>query len=256
MGANNKPFFSVNNLTHSFGGLTAVSGFDLTVEPESVWGIIGPNGAGKTTIFNLITGVYKADEGSVALWGEELVGLKSHRIVGRGIARTFQNIRLFKSMSVIDNIRTGAYGRLRYPWYSCLLRSGRFRSAENQVRQECCAILEKFGLADRRHQPAASLPYGVQRKIELARALISRPVLLLLDEPGAGMNPAELDALADLVLWVRQEFKVAILIIEHRMPLVMKVCQQVRVLNFGRTLFTGKPGDLRGDAAVVRAYLG
>ena len=247
---------TVSGLSHSFGGLKAVSRFDLTIEPESIWGIIGPNGAGKTTVFNLITGVYRPDEGSVRLGTEELTGLPSHAIVAKGISRTFQNIRLFKSMTVLDNIITAGYCRLGYSLFSAIARTPRFQSAEARIRSDAMDILETFGIADRSNDPAAGLPYGLQRNVELARALISKPAVRLLDEPGAGMNPAELDALAQRILWIRKTFSVAVVLIEHRMQLVMKVCDQVRVLNFGETLFTGKPGQLAGNEAVVKAYFG
>jgi branched-chain amino acid transport system ATP-binding protein len=253
---NNNTLFRVNGLSHSFGGLKAVSNFNLAVESGSIWGILGPNGAGKTTIFNLITGVYKPDEGEVFLQGETITALPSHEIIARGVARTFQNIRLFKSMTVLDNVRTSAYSHLRYTLWSALLRTPHFHKMEDHVLQSSIAVLEKFGLAERMSEQAASLPYGLQRKIELARALLSRPLLLLLDEPGAGMNPSELHDLADLILWVRQEFGVTIILIEHRMQLVMKLCERVKVLDFGETIFEGRTDELGSSEAVVKAYFG
>ncbi len=250
------PLLEISGLCHSFGGLKAVSDFDLSVNPNAIWGIIGPNGAGKTTVFNLITGVYRPDQGRVSLRNEDITGQPPHRIVARGIARTFQNIRLFKSMTVLDNVRTAGYCRLQYRLWDAMIRAKAFEQQEQEVRDASMAILEKFGLAGRANELAAGLPYGMQRKTELARALVSKPRLLLLDEPGAGMNPAELDQLAELVLWVRHEFGVAIVLIEHRMRLVMKLCQQVKVLNFGRTIFEGKPDDLAQNETVVKAYLG
>jgi len=246
----------VNGLSHSFGGLNAVSNFNLSVDSGTLWGILGPNGAGKTTVFNLITGVYKPDEGEVIFNNEPITGLPSHSIIARGIARTFQNIRLFKSMTVLDNIRTAAYSHLRYPLWSALLRTRHYHKMEHHYLQQAVAILEKFGLAERMLEQAASLPYGQQRKIELARALLSEPVLLLLDEPGAGMNPAELHDLAELILWVRREFRVNIILIEHRMQLVMKLCDNVKVLDFGETIFEGKTDELGQSEAVVKAYFG
>jgi branched-chain amino acid transport system ATP-binding protein len=251
-----QPLLHISDLSHSFGGLKAVSQFNLTVDKSAVWGIIGPNGAGKTTVFNLITGVYKPDQGSIALNGETITGRASHRIVSKGISRTFQNIRMFKSMSVLDNLKTAGYCRLHYPLFGALLRTPSFSRAEREMTEAAMTILDAFGLADRAHAPAASLPYGMQRKVELSRALLSRPSLLLLDEPGAGMNPSELDGLAELVLWVKKQYDVAIVLIEHRMQLVMKLCNYVKVLNFGETIFEGRPHDLAADETVVKAYFG
>jgi len=247
---------SDNRLSHSFGGLKAVSHFDLTLKPGEIWGLIGPNGAGKTTVFNLITGVYKPDEGKVALSGIDLTRLHSHAIIAQGVSRTFQNIRLFKSMTVLDNVRTAGYCRQTYSLWSALARTTRFTEQEERLRQSAIEVLKTFGLASRIHELASGLPYGLQRTIELARALVSRPRVLLLDEPGAGMNPAEIDKLAATILWVRDNFGVAIVLIEHRMQLVMKLCEQVKVLNFGETLFQGKPGDLSKNESVVKAYFG
>lgn len=252
----NHDILRVSNLSHSFGGLKAVSNFNLSVDKEDIWGIIGPNGAGKTTVFNLFTGVYKPDKGAVALKGEDITGLPSHAIVSKGISRTFQNIRLFKSMSVFDNLRTAGYCRLAYPLWSALLRTRVFFRMEDELRETIHTLLDAFGLASRMHEPAASLPYGLQRKVELSRALVSKPSLLLLDEPGAGMNPSELDNLADLILRVKKQYDVAIILIEHRMQLVMKLCDRVKVLNFGETIYDGAPGGLAGNNAVVKAYLG
>jgi len=251
-----KLLFRVNGLSHSFGGLKAVSNFNLSVDSGAIWGILGPNGAGKTTVFNLITGVYKPDEGEIIFKNEYIDGLPSPAIIAQGIARTFQNIRLFKSMSVLDNVRTAAYGNLSYPLWSAVFRTRQYHNWENRVRGSSSAILEKFGLADRMHEQAASLPYGQQRKIELARALLSKPELLLLDEPGAGMNPAELHDLAELILWVRKEFGVTIILIEHRMQLVVKLCDYVKVLDFGETIFDGMTSGLGQSEAVVKAYFG
>ncbi len=252
----NETLFSIKGLSHSFGGLKAVSNFSLSVEPGAIWGILGPNGAGKTTIFNLITGVYEPDEGIIIFKDKPITGLPSHNIIGRGIARTFQNIRLFKSMTVMDNVRTAAYHSLRYPLWSALLRTRHYLDMENRARESSLAILEKFGLADRVDAAAADLPYGQQRKIELARALLSGPALLLLDEPGAGMNPAELNDLAKLILWIRHEFRVAIILIEHRMQLVVKLCERVKVLDFGQTIYEGTAAGLGQDEAVIKAYFG
>ncbi len=250
------PLFTINGLSHSFGGLQAVANFNIEVQEAQVWGIIGPNGAGKTTVFNLITGVYKPDKGGVFLDNKRLTGLPSHKIIGSGISRTFQNIRLFKSMTVLDNIRTAGYCRLDYMFLSVLFRTRKFKSMESEIREKAVLLLDKFGLLDRINEPAGSLPYGLQRKVEIARALLSGPKVLLLDEPGAGMNPAELDNLIALIKWVAKEFSVSILLIEHRMQLVMQLCDYVKVIDFGKTIFTGKPGDLKSDSSVLKAYFG
>jgi branched-chain amino acid transport system ATP-binding protein len=246
----------VTSLSHSFGGVKAVNNFNLSIDSSAIWGIIGPNGAGKTTVFNLITGVYKPDSGAIRHKGINITGISSHKIVGHGISRTFQNIRLFKTMSVLDNVRTAGYGSLGYSPWSALLRTPRFKRLEQKLTDSSAVLLDKFGLHSRMYDNAAGLPYGLQRKVELARALISKPSVLLLDEPGAGMNPAELDNLSELILWIRSEFKVVIILIEHRMQLVTKLCEFVKVLNFGETIFEGKPGDLGSNPAVVKAYFG
>jgi branched-chain amino acid transport system ATP-binding protein len=250
------PCFSVTDLSHSFGGLKAVAGVCLAAEKGDIVGLIGPNGAGKTTVFNLITGVYRPDKGAVILRGNNLTGLASHEIVAKGISRTFQNIRLFRSMTVLENIMTAGFSKAGYSLAGALFRTPAFRSKERELRKRALAILETFGLADRRSDYATSLPYGMQRKVELARALMSDPTVLLLDEPGAGMNGAELDGLVELILWIRKSFSPAIVLIEHRMQLVMKLCERVMVLDFGRTIFEGKPAQLSGSQAVVRAYFG
>jgi branched-chain amino acid transport system ATP-binding protein len=250
------PLFRVIDLSHSFGGLKAVSHFHLIMEKGDILGLIGPNGAGKTTVFNLITGVYCPDEGALWLDGNNLRGLPSHAIMAKGISRTFQNIRLFRSMTVLENVMTAGYFCAGYSPLSALLRTPKFFNREKRIREQALSVLEKFGLADRSRALATSLSYGLQRKVELARALVSRPSLLLLDEPGAGLNPAELDALIELIFWIRDTFQTAIALIEHRMQLVMKLCERVVVLNFGETIFDGRSGDLSGTDAVVKAYFG
>jgi branched-chain amino acid transport system ATP-binding protein len=251
------PLLRITGLTHSFGGLRAVHDFSLSADRETVWGIIGPNGAGKSTVFNLITGVFdKPDNGTTILGGTDITGMPSHAIVAQGMSRTFQNIRLFKSMTVLDNVRTGAFCRPAYSLLSALMRTKSFRAAERATTGRATALLDAFGLGDRLHEYAGSLPYGMQRKVELCRALVSGPSVLLLDEPGAGMNPSELDGLTRLITQVRKEFDVAVVLIEHRMQLVTALCDYVKVLNFGETIFTGRTADLSKDQAVVKAYFG
>jgi branched-chain amino acid transport system ATP-binding protein len=251
-----QPLLDIIGLTHSFGGLRAVSRFNLTVANNSRCGIIGPNGAGKTTVFNLITGVYRPDEGKIMLNGCDCAGMPSHAIIARGISRTFQNIRLFKSMTVAENMITAGFSGASYSLADALMRLPRFRREEEKLRNRAGEILSAFGLIDRADEPAVSLSYGMQRKVEIARALMSQPSVLLLDEPGAGMNPAELDGLIELVEWVREKFRVAIVLIEHRMRLVRTLCDLVNVLHFGETIFTGKPDDLMNNESVVKAYFG
>jgi branched-chain amino acid transport system ATP-binding protein len=207
-------------------------------------------------VFNLITGVYRPDQGRVMLAGNDLAGLSSHEIVTRGISRTFQNIRLFRSMTVLENIMTAGFSKAGYSLAAAFLRTPSFRSGERAMRERALALLEGLGLADRKAELATSLPYGLQRKVELARALMSDPAVLLLDEPGAGMNPAELDGLIELIQWTRKNYSPAIVLIEHRMRLVMNLCGRVTVLDFGQRIFEGRPRDLSGSEAVVKAYFG
>jgi branched-chain amino acid transport system ATP-binding protein len=228
----------------------------LYVEKGEILGLIGPNGAGKTTVFNLITGVYRPDKGRIVLSGSDLTGLPSHTIVTKGVSRTFQNIRLFRTMTVLENIMTAGFSREKYSLASAFFRTRSFQDKENALQKRALSLLDAMGLADRKSELATGLPYGLQRKVELARALMSDPAVLLLDEPGAGMNPAELDGLIDLILWIRKSFSPAIVLIEHRMHLVMKLCQRVTVLNFGNMIFEGKPADLSRSEAVVKAYFG
>jgi branched-chain amino acid transport system ATP-binding protein len=251
-----QPCFRVEGLSHSFGGLKAVSNVRLSAQRGDIVGLIGPNGAGKTTVFNLITGVYRPDEGRVMLGAADITGLPSHRIVAAGVSRTFQNIRLFRSMTVLENVITAGFSRAGYSLAAAFLRTPSFRDGERAMRKRALALLDGLGLADRGAELAASLPYGLQRKVELARALMSDPAVLLLDEPGAGMNPAELDGLIELVQWARKNFSPAIVLIEHRMRLVMKLCGRVTVLDFGKVIFEGAPGELSGSPAVVKAYFG
>ncbi len=256
MEQNREPLLQITGLTHAFGGLTAVSDFNFTLDKASVWGIIGPNGAGKSTVFNLISGVYKPEKGDIIFKGDVITGKPSHFIVAKGISRTFQNIRLFKSMTVLDNVKTAVYASQSYPLWSAMLHNKHYKLKEKRITETACELLDSFGLASRKNEIAASLPYGLQRKVELCRALVSGPSILLLDEPGAGMNPSELDELADLILRVKKSHDVAIVLIEHRMRLVTGICDFVKVLNFGETIFMGKPQDLGNDAAVVKAYFG
>jgi branched-chain amino acid transport system ATP-binding protein len=247
---------TASNVGHSFGGLRAVAGFNLELQPGELMGLIGPNGAGKTTVFNLITGVYRASEGSIRFRDHELVGLTPHEITALHVARSFQNIRLFRDLSVLDNVRIACFSQTQYSPLEALLHLGRYRNEERRIRERSRELLAIFKLEHLADETASSLPYGSQRRLEIARALATGPELLLLDEPAAGMNPAEIDQLMEFILWIRREFKLTILLIEHQMKLVMGICERIQVLDFGRTLAEGTPEVVRNDPAVLEAYLG
>lgn len=246
----------VRGVTHLFGGLAALTDFNLRIEKNELTGIIGPNGAGKTTVFNLVTGIYRPTKGMIRVEGRRIDGLAPHRITSLGIARTFQNIRLFKELSVLDNVRTAHYGQASYGALPALFRLGRCRADEAAVIDRSMELLALFGLDAYAEEPARNLPYGQQRRLEIARALATRPKLLLLDEPAAGMNPTEVTRLMELIGWVRKAFDVAILLIEHQMRLVMNICERLVVLDFGATIAEGRPDELRNDRQVLAAYLG
>lgn len=246
----------VKNLGISFGGLRAVNAFDIEIEKGQLYGLIGPNGAGKTTIFNLLTGVYKPDEGIIKLDGENITGKKAIDINKAGIARTFQNIRLFKDMSVKDNVKVGLHNHHPYSTLEGILRLPRYFKVEKKMDERAMELLKVFDLDQEADLLASNLPYGKQRKLEIARALATDPKLLLLDEPAAGMNPNETKELMDTIRFVRDKFDMTILLIEHDMKLVSGICEKLTVLNFGEVLMQGDTSTVLNDPQVITAYLG
>lgn len=246
----------VKNLGISFGGLRAVDSFNISIEKGQLYGLIGPNGAGKTTVFNLLTGVYKPNEGIVTLDGKNITGKKTIEINKEGVARTFQNIRLFKDMSVLDNVKVGLHNKHHYYTLEGILRLPRYRKVEKEMNEQAMELLDVFDLAGQADYLASNLPYGKQRKLEIARALATEPKLLLLDEPAAGMNPNETQELMDTIHFVRDKFDMTILLIEHDMKLVSGICEKLTVLNFGQVLAEGETGEVLNNPQVITAYLG
>ena len=246
----------VKSLGISFGGLRAVDDFNLKIEKGQFYGLIGPNGAGKTTVFNMLTGVYKPTDGSIFLDGENITGKKTIDINKHGIARTFQNIRLFHQQSVIDNVKIGLHNEHTYSTLSGILRLPSYRKTEKIMNEKAMELLEVFDLQDEADILASNLPYGKQRKLEIARALATDPKLLLLDEPAAGMNPNETKELMETIRFVRDKFDMTVLLIEHDMKLVSGICEELTVLNFGQVLAQGKTSDVLNNPEVIKAYLG
>lgn len=246
----------MENVTMQFGGVVAVNNLSLNVDKGEIVALIGPNGAGKTTAFNMITGVYTPTEGSVTLSGRSITGMRPDRIAAAGIARTFQNIRLFKALTVLDNVVIAQHLRLTSSWVGAVLRSPRYRKENAQMYARAKELLTYMGLWEVCGEIASSLPYGMQRKLEIARALATNMKLLLLDEPAAGMNPTETAELLSCINTIRDTFHVAILLIEHDMSLVMRVCERIQVINFGQTIAAGLPSEIASNQEVIEAYLG
>jgi branched-chain amino acid transport system ATP-binding protein len=247
---------AIKNLSLAFGGLKAVCDFSLSLPPGGLYGLIGPNGAGKTTVFNLLTGVYKPDTGSVELVGERIDGKKPSQIARAGMARTFQNIRLFGELSVLDNVATAAGVRTKSGLFRTLLRTPLHVGEERAINERCMELLAVLGITHRRDEQAKSLPYGDQRRLEIARALATEPKVLLLDEPVAGMNTQEKREMRRLIQSLREQFGVSILLIEHDMGLVMDICEQITVIDHGVTIAVGPPKQIQDNPAVIEAYLG
>ena len=246
----------VKDLTIKFGGLVAVSNFSLNIGEKEVVGLIGPNGAGKTTVFNMLTGVYAPTSGTISYLGEDIQGLKPYIITSKKIARTFQNIRLFSDLSVLDNVKISYDYKLKYNLLDSILRTPRFKKEESNMDSEVKNLLKTFNLLDKCYEKASNLSYGEQRRLEIVRALATGPKLLLLDEPAAGMNPQETAELSNLIKWIRDTYDVSILLIEHDMNLVMGICDKITVLDYGKIIAVGSPDEIKNNPKVIKAYLG
>lgn len=247
---------AVQNLGISFGGLRAVDNFDITIEDNELVGLIGPNGAGKTTIFNLLTGVYRPTDGDILLNGVSTIGHKPNEIVMLGSSRTFQNIRLFKNMTVLDNIKVAYHNRMTYSYFGSIFKTRKYKDQEKEADFIAIDLLKVFGLDGFKDELAKNLPYGKQRKLEIARALATDPTILLLDEPAAGMNPQETEELMETIKLLKSKFKISILLIEHDMRLVMGICERIVVIDYGKIIAKGSPTEIRTNPDVIKAYLG
>jgi len=250
------PLIQVKNMTHFFGGLRAVHNYDLEIELGQVRGLIGPNGAGKTTIFNLITGIYRPTEGEVIFNGQNLVGLQPYQIAAQGICRTFQTLRLWRHMTVLDHVKLARYSKLHYGLIGAFFGTSKRHKEEAEIEEMTYSLLEMVGIRHVADQVVINLPYGVQRRVEMARAMASEPQLLLLDEPTAGMNPEELIEMMAIIRRIRDELGLAIFLIEHRMKVVMDLCETIQTLDFGEVIAEGTPEEIRNNPRVIDAYLG
>ena len=246
----------IQDLSQNFGGLCAVSNFNLNLNGGELYGIIGPNGAGKTTVFNLISGFYRASNGRIIFNGHNIRGLKPHQVTGLGIGRTFQNIRLWPAMSVLDNLRIAQHYRLHYGVWDVVLRTHRFRERERAISDFAMEILDAMGLSKVAKEYPGNLPYGLQRRVEIARALALNPKLILLDEPAAGLNSSDIQGLIELIRTIYQQFNITILLIEHQMKVVMSLCRKIKVIDFGQTIAEGTPEEIQNNPLVIKAYLG
>ena len=247
---------AVDRVTLELGGRTILRDVSFSIEPGEFVGVLGPNGAGKTTAFNMLTGVYQPTTGSITFEGESIVGLKPYQVTQRGIARTFQNIRLFSELTVLENVKIAFHYHVRYGLLESVFRIGRYFKEEEEIEKEAHSLLKIFHLDDKAYEVAKNLPYGAQRRLEIARALAAKPKLLLLDEPAAGMNPQETKELMDMIRWIRKEFGLTILLIEHDMSLVMGICERIYVLEYGEIIAQGTPDEIKQNPEVIRAYLG
>ncbi len=250
------PLLELKQINHFFGGLQAVYNFNLTIEPGELIGLIGPNGAGKTTIFNLVSGFYKPTQGDILFHEKSITHLKPHQVTSLGLARTFQNIRMWNSMTVLENLCISQHYRMGYSFMDAIFSTKTYHEHEKAVVKQAMEILESLELSEAANEYPKNLPYGLQRRVEIGRALTIKPSLLLLDEPAAGMNPSDIDRLIELIRWIREQFHLTIWLIEHQMKVVMSLCERLCVLDFGQIIAEGSPSDIKNNPRVIKAYLG